>query len=33
MSFSCAINIKYFIISLAIAILCLALAGINNIRR
>ena len=32
MSFTCAVNLRYFIIFLAIAIICLALAGINSIK-
>lgn len=33
MSFSCAINLRYFVVFLAIAILCLAIAGINSFKK
>ena len=33
MSFSCSVNLRYFIIFLAIAIICLALAGVNSVKK
>jgi hypothetical protein len=33
MSFSCAINLRYFVVFLAIGIICLTLAGINSFRK
>ena len=33
MSLTCAENLRYFIIFLAIAIICLALAGINSMKK
>jgi hypothetical protein len=32
MDFSCSINIRYLIVYITIAILCLTLAGINSIK-
>jgi len=33
MDFSCEFNLRYFIVFLAIGVLCLALAGINNLKK
>jgi len=33
MSFSCEFNLRYFIVFLAVGVLCLALAGINNLKK
>ena len=33
MSFSCEFNLRHFIVFLAIGVLCLALAGINSIKK
>lgn len=33
MSFSCVVNLKYFIVFLAVGLLSLSLAGINSIKK
>ena len=33
MSFTCAVNLRYFIVFLAIAILCVTIAGINSSKK
>jgi len=33
MSFSCEVNLRYFIVFLAVAVLFLSLAGINSIEK
>jgi len=33
MSFSCVVNLRYFIVFLAVAVLSLSLAGINSIKK
>ena len=33
MSFTCAVNLRYLIVFLAIAIICLTIAGINSFKK